>query len=146
VPRLRAKNDLDGLIWAATYKKDAAVRSQARAALRDLAPELVRELQDLLRAERLQSGALGRRTLRNYPRLQLLQDGLVAAGEAVLDPLLRSFAATYRGDSTEFAAYREVLWRLDDVDLSARLQDPDPAVRELIADAISVRAQREDDA
>ena len=147
VPKLVEKHDLDGLIWAAHYRKSEKVRSAAKAALATFATELVQALEDLLRTERQQFGPLGKRTLRNFAQLQRLQDGLVAIGAQGLEPLLRSFAATYRGDSsTEFWAYRDVLWRLSDVDLSELVDHPDPAVRDLITDAISVRATRSGDA
>jgi hypothetical protein len=141
VARLVAKDDLEGLIWAA-YHKDPAVRAQARQALKDRAGEQVQAFEDLLRIERIQTSGLARRTLRNYPRLEMLRDGLVATGPEAVEPLLRSFAATYRGDGMTYSAYRDVLWRLENADLSARLEDADPEVRRLVADAIGVRAQR----
>jgi hypothetical protein len=141
VARLVAKNDLDGLTWAA-YHKDPAVRAQARQALKDRAAEQVKAFEDVLRIERIQSSGLARRTMRNYPHLERLRDGLVATGAEAVEPLLRSFAATYRGDGMTYSAYRDVLWRLEDADLSARLEDADPEVRSLVADALGVRAQR----
>ncbi len=142
VARLAADNDLDGLTWAA-YHRNEAVRAEARQALKGLAGEQVMAFARLLRIERIQSSGLARRTLRNYPGLERLQDGLVATGAEAIEPLLRSFAETYRGDGITYLAYRDVLWRLDDADLSAWLEDADPEVRKLVADAIGVRALRE---
>ena len=42
-----------------------------------------------------------------------------------------------------YSAYRDVFWGLEDADLSARLHDPDPGVRKLVADAVAVKALRE---
>jgi hypothetical protein len=141
VARLVSKNDLDGLIWAA-YHKDPVVRAQARHALKDRAAEQAQAFESLLRIERIQSSGLARRTMRNYPRLERLRDGLVATGAEAVEPLLRSFAATYAGDGMTYSAYRDVLWRLEDVDLSAWLHDPEPEVRKLVADAAGVKALR----
>jgi hypothetical protein len=141
VARLVAKNDLDGLIWAA-YHKDPVVRAQARQALKDCAAEQVQAFESLLRIERIQSSGLARRTMRNYPQLERLRDGLVATGVEAVEPLLRSFAATYSGDGMTYSAYRDVLWRLEDVDLSAWSHDPEPEVRKLVADAVGVKALR----
>ncbi len=66
----------------------------------------------------------------------------MATGAEAVEPLLRSFAATYRGDGMTYSAYRDVLWRLEGADLSARPEDADPEVRKLVADAIGIRVQR----
>jgi hypothetical protein len=142
VARLAAEKDLDGLTWAA-YHKNEEVRTQARQALKALTAEQVRAFAGLLRIERIQSSGLARRTLRNYPGLERLQDGLVATGAEAVEPLLRSFAETQHGDGFTYAAYRDVLWRLEGVDLSDWLEHADPEVRRLVADAIGVRALRE---
>lgn len=141
VARLVARNDIDGLIWAA-YHKDPEVRGQARQALKERAADQVDAFVKLLRIERIQTSGLARRTMRNYPMMERMRDGLVATGVEAVEPLLRSFAAAYHGDGMTYSAYRDVLWRIEDVDLSAWLDDPDPEVRKLVADALDVRALR----
>jgi HEAT repeat protein len=121
VVRLDRRGDLDGLVRAACYKKDAAVRAAAAEALAGMTDLLITTLQSF-----------------NLRHVRAARAGLLAAGRPAIDAMLVVItdrqSAHRRQDVTFVLGEARAAAAVDA--LVGELRDPDALLRALAADAL----------
>ena len=122
VEQLNARGNVEGLIRAAKYKKDARVREQARASLAEMADFLIGELDT-----------------KNIRRLALVREALALGGQPAVDRMI-----WVHTDKQSVERRQDVTFVLGQVRaedsvpvLITALRDPDALLRRLAAEALA---------
>lgn len=121
VEQLNARGNVEGLIRAAKYKKDAKVRDEARAALAQMADYLIGEL-----------------NTKNIRRLGLVREALMLAGPTARDRLIfvhTDKQSVHRRQDATFVLGEMRAKEAVPVLISA-MRDPDAMLRRLAAEAL----------
>ena len=121
VERLDRRGDLEGLLRAASYKKDESVRRAAAVALADMTDLLITNLQSF-----------------NLRHVRLARAGLLAAGQPAIAAMMfviTDHQSLHRRQDVTFVLGEAGAAAAVDV-LIGELRDPDALLRALAADAL----------